>query len=119
MIQDERLQGQTVPVYHQHTQTNAVQGPVFNHEAIKPNNPNCESQYSKLQQTHNQQATVNEQPSSQINRSKKVPIGLLLPIIIPQLAEDKAIELQTLSDKLKVCFSNQFGYHVFFPSLLC
>jgi len=67
---------------------------------------------------HNQQATVNEQPSSQINRNKQVPIGLLLPIIIPQLAEHKAIELQTLLDKLKVCFSNQFGYHVFFPFLL-
>lgn len=68
---------------------------------------------------HNQEAAVNEQPSSQINRNKQVPIGLLLPIIIPQLAEDKAIELQTLMEKLKVCFSNQFGYHVFFPFLLC
>jgi len=119
MIQDECLQGQTVPVYHQHTQTNAVQDLVFNHEVIKINNPNCESQYAKLQQMSNQQATVNEQLSSQVNCSKQVPFGLLLPILIPQLSKDKAMQLQTLFNKLKVGFSNQFRYHVLFPSLLC
>jgi transcription initiation factor TFIID subunit 4 len=114
MIQDERLQGQTVPVYHQCTQTNAVQDPVFNNEAIKTNNPNSESQYAKLQQMSNQHAIINEQPSSQVNR--QVPFGLLLPILIPQLSKDKAMQLQTLFNKLKVGFSNQFHYHVFFPS---
>lgn len=118
--QDECLQRQTVPVSHQHAQTNEVQksekDPVFNHEVIKTNNPNCESQYAKLQQMSNQQATVNEQPSSQINRSKQVPFGLLLPILIPQLAKDRAMQLQTLFNKLKVGFSNQFHYHVLFPS---
>ncbi|CAI8583791.1 unnamed protein product [Vicia faba] len=49
----------------------------------------------------NQQATVNEQPSSQINRSKQVPFGLLLPILIPQLAKDRAMQLTTLFNKLK------------------
>ncbi|XP_027193103.1 transcription initiation factor TFIID subunit 4b-like isoform X2 [Cicer arietinum] len=103
--QDECLQGQTVLVSHQNSQTNVVpkseKEPVFNHEAIKINNPNCESQYAKLQQMSNQQATVNEQPSSQINRSKQVPFGLLLPILIPQLAKDRAMQLQTLFNKLK------------------
>ncbi|KAL5057733.1 hypothetical protein RYX36_029337 [Vicia faba] len=51
--QDECLQRQTVPVSHQHSQTNEVQksekDPVFNHEVIKTNNPNYESQYAKLQ----------------------------------------------------------------------
>ncbi|WJX41462.1 hypothetical protein P8452_28811 [Trifolium repens] len=103
--QDECLQRQTVPVSHQHSQTNEVlkteKDPVFNHEAIKTNTPNCESQYAKLQQMSNQQATVNEQPSSQVNRSKQVPFGLLLPILIPQLAKDRAMQLQTLFNKLK------------------
>ncbi|WJX35272.1 hypothetical protein P8452_23288 [Trifolium repens] len=103
--QDECLQRQAVPVSHQHSQTNEVlkteKDPVFNHEAIKTNNPNCESQYAKLQQMSNQQATVNEQPSSQVNRSKQVPFGLLLPILIPQLAKDRAMQLQTLFNKLK------------------
>ncbi|CAI8609438.1 unnamed protein product [Vicia faba] len=49
----------------------------------------------------NQQATVNEQPSSQINRSKQVPFGLLIPILIPQLAKDRAMQLTTLFNKLK------------------
>ncbi|CAI8612428.1 unnamed protein product [Vicia faba] len=49
----------------------------------------------------NQQATVNEQPSSQINHSKQVPFGLLLPILIPQLAKDRAMQLTTLFNKLK------------------
>ncbi|CAI8598530.1 unnamed protein product [Vicia faba] len=49
----------------------------------------------------NQQATVNEQPSSQINRSKQVPFGLLLPILIPQLAKYRAMQLTTLFNKLK------------------
>jgi transcription initiation factor TFIID subunit 4 len=119
MIQDECLQGQTVTVYHQHTQTNSVQDPVFNHEPIKTNNPNCESQYAKLQQMSNQQATVNEQPSSQVNRSKQVPSGFLLPILIPQLPKDRAMQLQTLFNKLKMGFSNQFHYHVLFPSMPC
>jgi transcription initiation factor TFIID subunit 4 len=121
--QDECLQHQTVPVSQQHSQTNEVQksekDPVFNNEAVKTNNPNCESQYAKLQQMSNQQATVNEQPSSQVNRSKQVPFGLLLPILIPQLAKDRAMQLQTLFNKLKVDFSNQFRYHVILSSLLC
>ncbi|GAU29426.1 hypothetical protein TSUD_149960 [Trifolium subterraneum] len=102
--QDECLQRQTVPVSHQHSQTNEVQksdkGPVFNHEAIKTNNPNCESQMS------NQQATVNEQPNSQVNCSKLVPFGLLIPILMSQLPKDRAMQLQTLYNKLKVGFSN-------------
>ncbi|CAI8598532.1 unnamed protein product [Vicia faba] len=49
----------------------------------------------------NQQATVNEQPSSQINRSKQVPFGLLLPILIPQLSKYRAMQLTTLFNKLK------------------
>ena len=119
--QDECLRGHTVHVSHQHFQTNQVQKSekdhVFNNEAIKTNNSNCESEYAKLQQMSNQQATVNEQHSSQVNRSKQVPFGLLLPRLIPQLPKDRAMQLQTLFNKLKVGFSNQFHYHVLFPSL--
>lgn len=71
-----------------------------------------------VQQMSNQQTTVNEQPCTQINGSKQVPFDILLPILIRQLDQDRAIELQTLFDKLKVCFSNQFHYHVMFP-LFC
>ena len=115
--QDESLQRQTLPVSHQQSQTDQVLK--SEKEAIKTNNPIEQSQYAKLQQMSNQQATVNEQPSSQVNRSKQVPFGLLLPILIPQLPKDRAMQLQTSFNKLKVCFSNQFHYHALFPSLPC
>ena len=123
LSQDESLQRQSLPVSHQQSQSNEVikseKDPVFNNEAIKTNNPNEQSQYAKLQQMSNQQASVNEQPSGQVNRSKQVPFGLLLPILIPQLPKDRAMQLQTLFNKLKVGFSNQFHYHVLFPSMPC
>jgi transcription initiation factor TFIID subunit 4 len=100
---DECLQRQTVPVSHQHSQTNEVQ----------------KSQYTKLQQMSNQQATVNEQPSSQVNRSIQLSFESVLLILMPQLPKDKVMQLQTLFNNLKVGFSNQFHYHVLFLSLLC
>ncbi|KAL2346466.1 hypothetical protein Fmac_000466 [Flemingia macrophylla] len=102
---DESVQGHTVQAPHQNSQTNGVQNsekdPVFNHEVVNTHNPNHESQYVKLQQMSNQQATVNEQPSSQVNRNKQVPFAMLLPMLIPHLAKDRAMQLQTLFNKLK------------------
>ncbi|KAK7376952.1 hypothetical protein VNO80_02372 [Phaseolus coccineus] len=80
---------------------NSGKDSVLNNEVVKSHNPSSESQYAKLQQMSNQQATVSEQPSSQVNRSKQVPFGLLLPILLPQLAKDRAMQLQTLFAKLK------------------
>ncbi|XP_028752428.1 transcription initiation factor TFIID subunit 4b isoform X2 [Neltuma alba] len=103
--QDEGHQGQTVQSSLQNPQKTGIQNPgkdpVLNNEPVKTHNPSNESQYIKLQQMSNQQATVTEQPSSQINRSKQVPFGLLLPILLPQLPKDRAMQLQTLFAKLK------------------
>ncbi|KAK4253477.1 hypothetical protein QN277_010142 [Acacia crassicarpa] len=103
--QDEGHQGKTVQSSLQNPQTTGIPNPgkdlVPNNETFKTHNPSNESQYIKLQQMSNQQATVTEQPSSQINRSKQVPFGLLLPILIPQLPKDRAMQLQTLFAKLK------------------
>ncbi|RDX85373.1 Transcription initiation factor TFIID subunit 4b, partial [Mucuna pruriens] len=103
--QDECHQAPAVQVSLQNSQAIGIQNsgkdPVLNNEAVKNHNPSSESQYAKLQQMSNQQATVSEQPSSQGNRSKQVPFGLLLPILIPQLAKDRAMQLQTLFAKLK------------------
>lgn len=49
-----------------------------------------------------QQAMVTEQPSTPMNRSKQVPFGLLLPVLLPQLDKDRAMQLTTLFTKLKV-----------------
>ncbi|MED6113211.1 hypothetical protein PIB30_068737 [Stylosanthes scabra] len=47
------------------------------------------------------QAPVNEQPRGQIICQEKVPFGMLLPILLPQLAKDRAMQLKTLYCKLK------------------
>ncbi|KAK9928446.1 hypothetical protein M0R45_025582 [Rubus argutus] len=67
---------------------------------IKPK-PENESQYVKLQKMSSQQAMVTEQPSTPMNRSKQVPFGLLLPVLLPQLDKDRAMQLTTLFTKLK------------------
>ncbi|KAF7830561.1 transcription initiation factor TFIID subunit 4b-like isoform X1 [Senna tora] len=103
--QEACQQGQTVQGSLQNSQTTGISNPgkdsVLNNEPLKTHNPSNESQYFKLQQMSNQQATVTEQPSNQMNRSKQVPFGLLLPILIPQLPKDSAMQLQTLFNKLK------------------
>ncbi|XP_020207990.1 transcription initiation factor TFIID subunit 4b isoform X2 [Cajanus cajan] len=103
--QDECHQAPAVQVSLQNSQAIRIQNsgkdPVLNNEVGKNHNPNSESQYAKLQQMSNQQATVPEQPSTPGNHSKQVPFALLLPILIPQLPKDRAMQLQTLFAKLK------------------
>ncbi|XP_039166043.1 transcription initiation factor TFIID subunit 4b-like [Eucalyptus grandis] len=55
-----------------------------------------ESQYLKLQQMSNQQATIPGQAPNKANCIKQVPFALLLPVILPQLDKDRAMQLQTL-----------------------
>ena len=124
--QDECHQAPAVQVSLPNSQAIGIQNsgkdPVLNNEVVKNHNPSSESQYAKLQQMSNQQATVSEQPSSQGNRStsKQVPFGMLLPILLPQLAKDRAMQLQTLFAKLKVGFPIQSCYLVLCPPLfLC
>ncbi|KAK7383206.1 hypothetical protein VNO78_28879 [Psophocarpus tetragonolobus] len=103
--QDDCHQAPAVQVSLHNSQAIGVQNsgkdPVLGNEVVKNHNPSSESQYAKLQQMSNQQATVSEQPGSQGNRTKQVPFGLLLPILLPQLAKDRAMQLQTLFTKLK------------------
>lgn len=61
-----------------------------------------EPQYLKLQKMSNQQAMVNEQANNRPNRLKQVPFAMLLPVILPQLDKDRAMQLKTLYGKLKV-----------------
>ncbi|CAL0332753.1 unnamed protein product [Lupinus luteus] len=104
--QDEFHQSQNIQVSVQNSQMSGIQSsgkdPVHNHEVVQTHNPSNESQYAKLQQISNQQDSFVEQPSSQMNHTnKQVPFGLLLPILIPQLPKDRAMQLQTLFTKLK------------------
>ncbi|XP_031399430.1 transcription initiation factor TFIID subunit 4b isoform X4 [Punica granatum] len=63
--------------------------------------PESEPQYLKLQKMSNQQAMASDQANNRPNRLKQVPFALLLPVILPQLDKDRAMQLQTLYVKLK------------------
>ncbi|KAM5573934.1 transcription initiation factor TFIID subunit 4b [Rosa sericea] len=75
--------------------------PVSTKEQDLTPKPENESQYVKLQKMSSQQAMTTEQPSTPMNRSKQVPFGLLLPVLLPQLDKDRAMQLTTLFGKLK------------------
>ncbi|VVA23208.1 PREDICTED: mRNAion initiation factor [Prunus dulcis] len=75
--------------------------PISKHEQDVTPTPESESQYLKLQKMSSQQAMIPEQPSNPMNRSKQVPFGLLLPVLLPQLDKDRAMQLTTLFGKLK------------------
>lgn len=63
--------------------------------------PQVDPKLTNLQKIHNQSAITTDQASNPSNRSKQVPFGLLLPVILPQLDKDKAMQLQTLYMKLR------------------
>ncbi|XP_062083850.1 transcription initiation factor TFIID subunit 4b isoform X2 [Humulus lupulus] len=76
--------------------------PVLMQEPERPPPPDNESQYVKLQKMSNQQATVSDQPTNPpAGRTKQVPFGLLLPVLMNQLDKDKGMQLQELFGKLK------------------
>ncbi|MED6113208.1 hypothetical protein PIB30_068734 [Stylosanthes scabra] len=103
--QDEGHQPQPVQASLQNSQTVGIQNlgkdPVPNNAVAKTQNPSSESQYAKLQQMSNQQATVKVAANLSMPSASKVPFGMLLPILLPQLAKDRAMQLQTLFSKLK------------------
>jgi len=67
-------------------------------------NSGRESQFSNMQRFSNQPVTGPEQTGNSANRAKQIPFGSLLPIILPELDKDRAMQLQTLYGKLRVCF---------------
>ncbi|XP_010272131.1 PREDICTED: transcription initiation factor TFIID subunit 4b isoform X3 [Nelumbo nucifera] len=67
-------------------------------------------QYPKLQKTNNQQALPADLANNPMSRSKQVPFGLLLPVILPHLDKDRAMQLQTLFAKLRKNEINKEGF---------
>lgn len=106
--QDECQQGQAQASL-QNPQTSGMQipekTPIPMHGLERRPSLEGESQYVKLQQMSNQQATNTDQASNQINRGRpgQVPFGVLLPVLQAQLDKDRAMQLQTIFTKLKVC----------------
>lgn len=104
--EDEHQQQQAGQIPLQFFQPTGMQisgkNPIPIQEPGRMHNPDSESQYSKLQKMNNQQVTATEQASNLMNRGKQVPFALLLPVILPQLEKDKAMQLQTLYARLRV-----------------
>ncbi|XP_021770139.1 transcription initiation factor TFIID subunit 4b-like isoform X2 [Chenopodium quinoa] len=71
------------------------------HETSRMLNSNSESQFSNMQRFSNQPVSAPEQAGTSSNRSKQIPFGSLLPIILPELDKDRAMQLQTLYGKLR------------------
>ena len=120
--QDDRQHRQTDQNPLQIPQATGMQipgkNPVLMQEPDRPHNSDNESQYVKLQKMSNQQATVPEQASNPPARSKQVPFGLLLPVLMNQLDKDKGMQLQELFGKLKVCSMYKFCHKPLFVSLV-
>lgn len=74
------------------------------HEPNKVHNPSSESQLSNMQRYANQPVPAPGQGGTSVNRGKQIPFGTMLPLILPELDKDKAMQLQTLYGKLRVCF---------------
>lgn len=72
-----------------------------------------ESQYSKLQRLSSQQAMGPVRTTTE-TKLTRFPFAMLFPFILPQLDEDRAMQLRTLYEKLKVSLS-----HVRYCLLFC
>ncbi|XP_023554166.1 transcription initiation factor TFIID subunit 4b isoform X2 [Cucurbita pepo subsp. pepo] len=103
--QADREQGDAEQVSAQFSQTAGLQGsekaPILVNDSNRMQNRDNESQYLKLQKMSNQQTMVSEQANNPLNRSKQVPFASLMPVLMPQLDKDRAMQLQTLFNRLK------------------
>uniref|UniRef100_A0A803M7M2 Transcription initiation factor TFIID component TAF4 C-terminal domain-containing protein n=1 Tax=Chenopodium quinoa TaxID=63459 RepID=A0A803M7M2_CHEQI len=76
------------------------------HETSRMLNSSSEPQFSNMQRFSNQPVSGPEQAGTSSNRSKQIPFGSLLPIILPELDKDRAMQLQTLYGKLRLQSQN-------------
>lgn len=69
-------------------------------------NPEKDPELHKINQPElqkiNQHAVATEQTMKPVTPRGQVPFGLLLPLLTPQLDKDRAVQLQTVFNKLKV-----------------
>lgn len=71
------------------------------HDPSRMLNISSESQSLNMQRFNNQQMPASERGGTSANRAKQIPFGTLLPIILPELDKDRAMQLQTLYARLR------------------
>ncbi|XP_010277095.1 PREDICTED: transcription initiation factor TFIID subunit 4b isoform X2 [Nelumbo nucifera] len=74
------------------------QNPLHFSDQDKMQNADSQHQYPTLYKMSNQQAPTADQVMS---RGKQISFSLLLPVLLPHLDKDRAMQLQTLSTKLR------------------
>ncbi|KAK6938597.1 Transcription initiation factor TFIID component TAF4, C-terminal [Dillenia turbinata] len=104
-LQQSQMQQQQQPAEQNPVQFSQTTGMQISDQnliqAREPPNSSSDSQMSKLQNVTSQPLLSKEQANNPVNRSKQVPFAMLLPVIVPQLDKDRAMQLQTLYAKLK------------------
>ncbi|GAB4852301.1 hypothetical protein Ancab_016493 [Ancistrocladus abbreviatus] len=70
-------------------------------EADRVQNLSNESQFSNMPKLSSQQTAVQEHTNSSVNRARQIPFGSLLPIILPELDKDRAMQLNRLYNQLR------------------
>ncbi|XP_047340872.1 transcription initiation factor TFIID subunit 4b [Impatiens glandulifera] len=96
-----QLPQSALPFSHKMGVSNLDRNSMHIREPERGPKPQVDPQLTNLQKMHNQPAIPTEQATNPNNRSKQVPFGLLLPVILPQLDKDRAMQLQTLYLKLR------------------
>lgn len=86
----------------------AEKNPIPRTELERLHNQEGVSQLPKVQKMSNQQGMGGEQATNPMKPGKQVPFALLLPSIMPSLDKDRAMQLHTLYNKLKVGFLEKF-----------
>ncbi|KAF8410182.1 hypothetical protein HHK36_002704 [Tetracentron sinense] len=111
---DDQQQRQAEQNTPQVSKTNGVQAseqnPVHFPEPDRARHLENQHQHSKFPNMNNQQAMPADQASNPMGRGKQVPFALLLPVILPHLDKDRAMQLQTLYSKLRRNEINKEGF---------
>ncbi|KAF9621235.1 hypothetical protein IFM89_016729 [Coptis chinensis] len=98
---DDQLERQTEPNPHQLSKQSAVQvseqNPVHYGGQDGTRQPENQQQFPNILKTNSPQAQTAESES----RSKQVSFGVMLPVLLPLLEKDRAMQLQALYFKLR------------------
>lgn len=104
--QDSFAQQQTEPTNPHVSQSLTIQNSERSNAVVQEPNraqdPSSISQYLRSQKMNSQQAAATSQANNTSKNGKQVPFAMLFPVIEPLLDKDKAMQLRTIYNRLKV-----------------
>lgn len=81
---------------------NSERSTAVGQEPNRAQDPSSISQYLRSQKMNSQQAAASSQANNAAKNGKQVPFAMLFPVIEPLLDKDKAMQLRTIYNRLKV-----------------